>query len=206
MSEDSSIAARSITCRRCGQPYLSVPQGRGLLLCCPHCGASPTPLRKHLRHNGLAAVLAVVAMIVLVVGMVVPLISMSKLGQVRSFSLIGGIVELFHKGNLFIAAILLTFSVIFPIVKLVMILVATSRLVSMPQQWRRRMHTIAVVSGKYSLLDLVVVAVMIVLVKFGEFADVRARGGTVLFGLGVLLSIAAGLCVNFDEAATEDGR
>ena len=32
------------------------------------------------------------------------------------------------------------------------------------------------VTGKYSLLDLLVVAVMIVLVKFGDFAQVRAEG------------------------------
>jgi paraquat-inducible protein A len=170
-----------------------------MLSSCPHCGASPTPLRRHLRHNGLAAVLAVIALIVLVIGMVTPFISMSKLGTDRVFSLVGGIVELFHSGNIFIGIILLLFSVVFPIVKLVMLLVATSRLVSVSDKARRRMHRIAMVTGKYSLLDLLVVAVMIVLVKFGQLAEVHARAGTILFGLAVLLSIAAGLCVNFKD-------
>jgi paraquat-inducible protein A len=172
---------------------------RSLLPACPHCGTSPTPLRHHLRHNGLAAVLAVIALIVLVVGMVTPFISMSKLGTDRVFSLVGGIIELFHSGNIFIGIILLLFSVVFPIAKLVMLLVATSRLVSVSAAARRTMHRVAVLTGKYSLLDVLVVAVMIVLVKFKQLADVQARPGTVLFCIAVLLSIAAGFCVNFKE-------
>lgn len=182
-----------------------LPSPRAILPACPHCGAAPTPLRHHLRHNGLAAVLAVLALIVLVVGMVTPFISMSKLGTERVFSLVGGILELFKTGNVFIGLVLLGFSVLFPIVKLVMLLVATSRLVAMSDAARRRMHHIAVFTGKYSLLDLLVVAVMIVLVKMGPMADVRARPGTVLFGIAVLLSIAAGLCVNFDDKRQETG-
>jgi paraquat-inducible protein A len=203
MAGQASISEASITCRRCGRDYLAA--SGAVLAACPHCGASPSPLRHHLRHNGLAAVIAVVALIVLVVGMVMPFISMSKLGTSRVFSLVGGIIELFQTGNVFIGSVLLLFSVVFPIIKLVMLLLATSSLVSMSDRARRRMHKIAVVTGKYSLLDLLVVAVMIVLVKFGEFAEVGARPGTILFCVAVLLSIVAGLCVNFDETKAEGG-
>jgi paraquat-inducible protein A len=99
----------------------------------------------------------------------------------------------------------LLFSVVFPIVKLVMLLAATSSLVSMSDRARQRMHMIAMVTGKYSLLDLLVVAVMIVMVKFGTLAEVHARAGTILFGVAVLLSIAAGLCVNFKDQVPETG-
>jgi len=159
-----------------------------------------------LRHNGLAAVLAVLALIVLVIGMVMPFISMRKMVVSRVYSLVGGIAELFHSGNPFIGTILLLFSVVFPIVKLLMLLAATSSLVAISDKTRRRLHTIAMVTGKYSLLDLLVVAVMIVLVKFGDFASVEARAGTVLFCIAVLMSIAAGLCVNFDDKPMETGK
>lgn len=145
------------------------------------------------------------ALIVLVIGLVMPFIYMTKLGTVREYSLVGGILELFHSGNTFIGIVLLLFSVVFPIVKLIMLLLATSSLVAISDKSRRVMHKIAVVTGKYSLLDLLVVAVMIVLVKFGEFAEVKARAGTVLFCVAVLLSIAAGLCVKFDETPVESG-
>jgi uncharacterized paraquat-inducible protein A len=197
MPDDPAISSISITCRRCGQVYLHAP--RAVFSACPRCGASPKPLRHHLRHNGLAAVLAVLSLVVLVIGMVTPFISMTKLGASRVYSLVGGIVELFHSGDVFIGVTLLTFSVVFPILKLAMLLVATSGLISMSDITRRRMHKIALFTGKYSLLDLLVVAVTIVLVKFGDFAEVRARPGTILFCIAVLMSLAAGLCVNLDE-------
>ena len=50
------------------------------------------------------------------------------------------------------------------------------------------------------LKGVLVVAVTIILVKFGSLAEVRAQPGTILFCVGVLLSMAAGLCVRFDEA------
>jgi paraquat-inducible protein A len=195
MSQEASIPA--VTCRRCGQVYHHQP--RALLSACPHCGTSPTPLRRYFRHNGLAAILSLLALIVLIIGMLTPFVSMSKLGTERVYSLVGGILELFHSGNIFIAIILFLFSIVFPITKLVMLLVATSRLVSLSDGTRRVMHKIAVLTGKYSLLDLLVVAVMIVLVKFKQLAEVEARPGTILFCVAVLLSIAAGFCVNFKE-------
>lgn len=190
-----------ISCRRCGQAYEHVR--RRIFSGCPYCGASAVALRHRLRHNGLAALLAVVALIVLVLGMVMPFISMTKLGTSRIYSLIGGIVELFHTGDNFIASILLLFSVVFPILKLTLLLMATSSLVTMSDRSRRRMHKIATVTGKYSLLDLLVVAVMIVLVKFGDFAQVRAEPGTILFCVAVFLSMAAGFCVDLRMTQSE---
>lgn len=201
MTTESVNTVSSINCRRCGQAYEHVR--RRIFSACPYCGASAVALRHRLRHNGLAALLAMAALVVLVLGMVMPFISMTKLGTSRVFSLIGGIVELFQTGNNFIASILLVFSVLFPILKLVLLLTATSSLVTMSDRSRRRMHKIATITGKYSLLDLLVVAVMIVLVKFGDFAQVRAELGTILFCVAVFLSMAAGFCVDLKMTQSE---
>jgi paraquat-inducible protein A len=200
MTEQIAESGATIACRRCGQAYQHVR--RRIFSGCPYCGASAVPLRHRLRHNGLAALLAIAAMIVLVLGMVMPFISMTKLGTSRIYSLIGGIVELFNTGNNFIAAVLLLFSVVFPILKLVLLITATSSLVTMSDHSRRRMHAFAMITGKYSLLDLLVVAVMIVLVKFGDFAQVRAEPGTILFCVAVFLSMAAGFCVDLKMTET----
>src|SRR3954447_13419018 len=148
-----------IPCRRCGRDY--VLSRRMLLPSCPHCGAAPIPLRKRLRHNGLAAVLSVLAMIVLCVAINMPFISMSKLGEVRVFSLLGGIMELLRTNQKLIGSILLVFSVIFPFAKLISLLIATSRLAPISHRRRRRLHFLASVTGKYSLLDILVVAIVI---------------------------------------------
>lgn len=172
---------------------------RMLLPACPHCGAAPVPLRKRLRHNGLAAVLCVIALVTLAIAINRPFISMSKLGEVREFSLLSGIVELFHTNQALIASVLLIFSVIFPFAKLISILIATSSLVSLSTGARRRLHWLATVTGKYSLLDILVVAIVIVLVKFKGLVEAHALPGTTLFCVAIFLSILAGFAVNLED-------
>jgi paraquat-inducible protein A len=193
-----------VVCRRCGRDYL-LPRGRALLLpCCPKCGAAAVPLRKRMRHNGLSAILAIAALVTLAIAMVTPFVAMTNMGAVRQFSLIGGILELYRIGNVLIATVLLVFSVIFPFAKLLALLVATSSLMPISPRSRRRLHTIATVTGKYSLLDLLVVALVIILVKFKGIAEASALPGTTLFCVAIFLSMASGWTANFDHVEEEE--
>jgi paraquat-inducible protein A len=153
--------------------------------------------------NRNAAVLALLAMGVLTAGILMPFISMMQLGTTRTFSLIGGIRELFDRKSYFIGCVLLTFSVVFPYAKLLAILVATSRTVKLSMKTRQWLAHLAHVTGRYSMLDILVVAVMIVVVKFDGLVEIKALPGTVMFCFAVLLSIGAGLCVNLEGRRDE---
>jgi paraquat-inducible protein A len=172
---------------------------RMLFPACPHCGAAPVPLVRRLRHNGLAAVLCVLSLVTLAIAINLPFISMSKLGEMRVFSLLGGIVELFRTNQALIGLVLLIFSVIFPFAKLIAVLVATSSLAPLSIKARKRLHWLASITGKYSLLDILVVAIVIVLVKFKGLAEAHAQPGTTLFCIAIFLSILAGFAVKLDE-------
>jgi paraquat-inducible protein A len=204
--QSPSISQDTIRCRRCRKRYALPSEPAAVLVACPNCGASPRAMwgNVRLRHNGAAAILSLAALVVLSLAMFLPFISMTKLGQERIFSLVGGIVELFERGNTFIGTVLLVFSVIFPFAKLIALLVATSALVPLSAAARKRLHHLAVITGKYSLLDILVVAIMIVLVKFQGLAEVRAQPGTVLFCIAIFLSIAAGFFVRLDDLRDGD--
>jgi paraquat-inducible protein A len=189
--------ATEISCRRCGREYSL--RRRMLLPACPHCGKAPVPLTRRLRHNGLAAVMCVLALVTLAIAINRPFISMSKLSEERTFSLLSGIFELFRTNQVLIGSILLIFSVIFPFAKLLAILTATSSLVPLSARSRNRLHWLASVTGKYSLLDILVVAIVIVLVKFKGLAEAHAQAGTMLFCAAIFLSILAGFAVDLDE-------
>jgi paraquat-inducible protein A len=191
------VSSIAISCRRCGNDY-DLPR-RTILPACPHCGAAPVPLRKRFQHNGIAAILCVLAMVTLAIAINIPFITMSKLGEIRTFTLLGGIMELFHGGQTLIGLVLLIFSVIFPFAKLAALLAATSSLVSLSHKTRTRMHFLASITGKYSILDILVVAIIIVLVKFKAIAEAQALGGTTLFCVAIFLSICAGFAVNFKD-------
>ena len=180
--------------------------GEVALPSCPQCGASVRPLWHRIVDNRNAAVLALLALVVLTAGILTPFITMTQLGVERTFSLLGGIVELFERKSYFIGCVLLVFSVLFPYAKLVSILVATSRMVKLSMTARRRLAHLAHVTGRYSMLDILVVAVMIVVVKFDGLVEIRALPGTILFCVAVFLSIGAGLCVNLEGKQASDER
>jgi paraquat-inducible protein A len=188
----------SMPCRRCGQAYL--PDPSLAFPTCPHCGAATVPLFRRLQDNRLAALLAFAAAVALTVGILLPFVSIhSELMGSKVYSMLGGIVELFKRGNLLMGVILLVFSVIFPFAKLLTLLVATSRLVPLSGKSRHRLHTVAALTGRYSMLDLLVIAVMIIVVRFDGMVDVKAEPGTVMFSVAVFLSIIAGFCTNLRE-------
>jgi paraquat-inducible protein A len=189
------VMTSNITCRRCGEQF-ALNESAHLLPACPHCGAAPVPLWRRTQNNGIAAVLALLAMVILAISMTLPFISMSKFGSVRIFSLVGGIMELFHANQIFLASVLFVFSVIFPFAKLLALLLATSRLAPLSPRVRHLMVHAAHFTGRYSFLDILVVAVMIIVVKFRGVAEVRAQPGTILFCVAIFLSILAGFCVN----------
>src|SRR2546430_14595843 len=153
-----NVATSSIlTCRRCGKSF-TPPTSHLFLPSCPHCGTSLKPLWHSLHNNRNAAVLSIFALAALTAGIFLPFISMSQLGEERIFSLLGGIRELFDRDHIFLACILLIFSVIFPYAKLIALLIATSRLTRLSATTRHRLHKIAQLTGRYSLLAILVVA------------------------------------------------
>jgi paraquat-inducible protein A len=190
-------SSSSIPCRRCGQAYLPDPSLP--FPACPHCGAATVPLFKRLRDNRLAALLSFFAAVALVIGILLPFVSIrNEIAGHKTYSMLGGILELFERGNVMLGSILLVFSILFPFAKLLTLLVATSRLVPISDKVRHRLHVAAAVTGRYSMLDLLVIAVMIIVVKFEGLVEVRAESGTVMFSIAVFLSIVAGLCTNLE--------
>ena len=192
------MADRAVDCRRCGRPF-AVPEPAPALVGCPHCGASARGGGGG--RNALAAVLAAAAVPVLVVGVTVPFVGIVQFGRERAYGVVGGVIELSDRGDLVLALVLGVFSVVFPFAKLLAVLAATSRLVRLSPRGRRVLHKLAVLTGKYSLLDILVVAVMIVIVKFDGLAEVTARAGVAWFTAAILLSLAAGLLVDLKEGA-----
>jgi paraquat-inducible protein A len=148
------------------------------------------------RHNRNAALLAFVALLLLIPGVSAPFMTMAGLGQERTYSLVGGIVALFEGGSVFLGALILTFSLVFPFAKLVVLLAITSSAVPVSSPARRKLHYLASVTAKYSMLDVFVLAILVVVLKPVRLTEFRPGLGTYLFCLSVLGSTLAGACVS----------
>ncbi len=157
----------------------------------------------------MAVLLAYLAILALLPGLYLPVMEVSRFGATTSYSILDGIVALWRGGNASVAGVILIFSVIFPLAKLAAILCACLGPEDAPL--RRRLAKLALTLGKYSMLDVFVVALLILVFKLGGVIEARIAGGLYLFVLAIGLTTLANLAVareGGDEMAesTTSGR
>ena len=158
---------------------------------------SSQPRKRVLRTNRNAATLAFLTILLLVPGLLLPFVKSTIAGRESTYSVITGITQLYHDNHAFLAIIIFMFSVLFPITKACFLLLSTSALIPITKRNRSRLAHFAITTGKYSLLDLLIVALLIIIVKLDGLAQVEPMIGTAFFGSSVLLAMLAGLCVDF---------
>jgi len=120
-------------------------------------------------------------------GIYLPMITLTKLVFFENtFSVVSGIVELFKNGQYPLFVIVGVFSVLLPIMKIgVLYLILTHRSRNKPKI--RRYLSLMHEYGRWAMLDVMVVAVLIVTVKLGAVASIEVHAGRYVFGSAVLL-------------------
>lgn len=103
----------------------------------------------------------------------------------KDISLYGLLVGLYRHGDWFLFVIILGFSLLFPLAKLLLLGAA----VNLPGNVRHGpLHWVALL-GKWSMLDVFVVAVLVVSLKVRGLSEIQVQPGAWAFGLSVLLSM-----------------
>jgi len=98
-----------------------------------------------------------------------------------------GLITLFQEQELFLFGILLIFTVIFPFVKLTALL-ALWLVPGLSMSTMARLHAFVSNLSKWSMLDVFVVAVLVVLIRSGGLARIKAQDGLLLFCASVVLT------------------
>jgi paraquat-inducible protein A len=98
-----------------------------------------------------------------------------------------GLITLFRERELFLFGILVIFTVVFPFVKISALLALWLRPGLKIQQMARVYAFVANLS-KWSMLDVFVVAVLVVLIRAGGLATIKAQDGLLLFCVSVVLT------------------
>ncbi|MEM0997410.1 MAG: paraquat-inducible protein A [Bacteroidota bacterium] len=102
-------------------------------------------------------------------------------------SLISSIDAFFKSGEAFIGAVVLTFTLVFPMVKLAYMFWA---LRSFPSKWSLRINKVLSILGKYSMLDVFVLALLLLNLKFdSQLIDMELEDGIIWFAISILLNL-----------------
>ena len=134
-------------------------------------------------------VLLCITLILFATGVYAPLITLNKFIVIENtFSIFTGTIELLQEGRIFLFIVITTFSILLPLLKILILfqlLLTKSNQASSVKRILHWMHLF----GKWSMLDVFVVAVLVVTVKLGVIASVETRYGLYAFTAAVLLTM-----------------
>lgn len=151
---------------------------------------APHALRRRFRTAWDVAPLLALATATLALGLTLPILDVEKfLFWESNYSVVTGVANLFDANEYLLGFVILLFSIVFPIAKLGVLATLWWGKFTHEQRFAllRRLEQV----GRWSMLDVFAVAILVVAGKLGMVADVRARAGIYLFAAAILVSMLA---------------
>jgi paraquat-inducible protein A len=196
-SYTTAAKAGLISCHACHQ-LSRIPSGfaNGEAIC-PRCEA-----HIHLRKpNSISRTwaLLIAAYILYIPANLLPVMTVISFGKGEADTILSGVKELIHAGMLPIALLVFIASITVPVLKL---LTLTYLLLSVhyKSRWRPRERTflyrITEVVGRWSMIDIFMISILIALVKLEAVATIEPGMGAISFASVVVLTMFA--AIGFD--------
>lgn len=197
-----------IGCHHCGAIQQLPPLGGDEIPLCYHCHTAlrhnpaaadaaalhPAPAGVRWRQH-LAAALSLAALLLYPPAMLLPMMTVAKLGHSHRDSLLSGTLTLLNNGDIVVGLVVLFCSILLPLLKLtVLLLLALEAL----RHRRHRAGLFRLVDriGRWGMLDVMLVAVLVAFVKLKEVITIHIEAGLIAFTAVVLLSLAASIALH----------
>ncbi len=134
------------------------------------------------------------AMILYIPANLYPIMTVTYLGRSEADTIMSGVISLAKSGMLPIALVVFIASIAVPLLKLVgicVLLISIQLKLPMSKTQRTLMYRIIEVIGRWSMLDLFVIAILVALVNFGNLSEIETGSAATAFGAVVVLTILA---------------
>jgi len=185
-------AARAglLACHACGLLNASPPSGHEAA--CARCSAS---LHER-KPNSVARTWAflIASAILYIPANVLPVMETGSIFGAQSDTIMSGVVYLWVSGSWPLAALIFFASVMVPLLKIIaltLLVISVQWHSSWAPYQRARLYRVVEFVGRWSMIDIFVVAILVALVQFQALATIRAGPGAIAFGAVVVLTIFA---------------
>jgi paraquat-inducible protein A len=161
---------------------------------CPRCAA--VLHRRRPNSIGRAWALLIAGLIFYIPANVLPVMYTNRLGSASDSTILQGVVEFWHGGSYGVALVIFIASIVVPCTKfaiLGMLLVTVQRRSAWARLERARLYRLVELVGYWSMLDVLVVAIVAALVKFQSLSDIEPRTGILFFGMVVILTMLSAM-------------
>jgi len=159
---------------------------------CPRCHAE---LHERIPNSLQKTTALVIASIILYIpANLLPIMSYSSLGEEGSSTIFSGVVELLSQGLWFIALVVFFASIVVPIAKLIILTyLIWSVKVGLRRGVKHRafLYRFTEMIGRWSMVDVFVVSLLVSLVQFGFVYTVEPEAALIAFGAVVVLTMVA---------------
>jgi len=194
ISASAPTAARAglFVCHDCGllsKPAAHADEGR-----CPRCGA-----RLHFRKPGSIArtwAFVIAAVILYIPANALPVMDTSSLFGAQTDTILSGVVYLWTSGSWPLAVIVFIASIAVPMLKIIALTFLTLT-AQLGWRWlpekRARIYRLVEFVGRWSMLDIYVITILVALVQFSALATIKAGPGAIAFGAVVVLTMFAAM-------------
>ncbi|SDP37225.1 paraquat-inducible protein A [Desulforhopalus singaporensis] len=177
-----------LRCQTCNRLSRAAGENRS----CPRCG-DKLKLRKKNSRSRTWALVATSAILMFPANLL-PMMEVSFLGIREKSTIIDGIIFFFQDGSYFIGLIIFTASILVPVFKVIglaILLLSTSPCSAAPLRQKTKLYRFIHFIGRWSMLDIFVIALLPVLVDFGFFTSVHAAPAATYFCLVVAATMFA---------------
>ena len=202
MSEGAAAGttARGAGYRACEvcQLLIAAPSGEGGQLACPRCHATLHQRRPNALARTTALVIA--GFILYIPANLYPVMTIELLGRPDPNTIFTGVQELFQSGMWEIGLLVFSASILVPLMKLVglsylLISVYRARRGARPgaklRRDRTRLFRAIEFVGRWSMLDMFLLSMLVALVRFGAIASIEPGIGATSFALVVVITMFA---------------
>ena len=186
MSDPSPGTLRACHC--CGLVHTLPQVPTDSRAVCVRCGST-------IRHAGVprstsrAAAFALAALILYPIAMLLPVIEIERMGRAHATTIWSGVVELLGAGELFVGLVVLICSVVAPILKIVAMLALCTGGTVLGRKHRAITYRLVEWIGRWGMLDVLLVAILVAMVKLGDWVEVTPGPGVAAFAGVVIFSL-----------------
>ena len=198
----TGLALGLLVCGRCRR---TVRAAAGTSSRCPRCRAHLHARKPH--SIATTAALLITAALLYIPANLLPVMHTHTLFSDEDDTIMSGVISLAQQGSWPIALLVFFASIVVPLLKLAAlgeIVVAVSRKSLQNAQQRSRLFRIVEFVGRWSMLDVFAVSILVTLVQIQSLAVIEVRPGALAFAAVVVLTMLA--AQSFDERLLWDAK
>lgn len=182
-----------LSCHQCGKLWKNVEQGDR----CGHCNATLHKRKPDSINRTWALLIA--ACIMYIPANMMPVMITNTFFDSHQDTILSGIIFFWASGEWGLAAVVFIASFLVPLLKLAslfILLISAQQKSTWRQLERAKLYRMIELIGRWSMLDVFVVSLLVGLVQIQGFAQITAGVGIIAFGAVVVLTMLAS--ISFD--------